>query len=436
MWLLLLLVTAYRVWVVANSGLNLYVDEAQYWYWAQDLDWGYYSKPPVIAVLIAMTTGACGDSEFCVRLGSLLLYPLSAALLFLVTRKLFNSQIALLAAVLFVTLPAVSLSATLISTDVALLFCWTLALYAFVFALDSDSLDDWLLLGVALGVGMLSKYTMGIFLVSALVYVLAARRWDLLRNWKAWLAVILMLAIFSPTLWWNWQHGFPTLQHTAAIAQGTPGLLHWDELLEFWGGQFGVFGVLLLPLLLWGGAKAQIAHKTLLLSFTLPFVLLISLQALLGRANANWAVPAYVAGTILTAAWLGGEGKRGLFGTALLFNIALGLLVYHPALLNHLLHTDVQKRLKGWDSLGQQYLRIQQQYPDALLLSEGRDVLSMLAYYARPAGLQGVSWNPHHQLRHHYDLVTRLDDKVGNDFLLVTPTAPDAELSAFFQSVR
>lgn len=80
-------VTAYRVWVVATSGLNLYVDEAQYWYWAQHLAWGYYSKPPVIAAIIAGTTSVCGDSEFCIRSGSLLFYPLSTVLLFLLDRK-------------------------------------------------------------------------------------------------------------------------------------------------------------------------------------------------------------------------------------------------------------------------------------------------------------------------------------------------------------
>ena len=31
------------------SPLNLYADEAQYWRWGDTLDWGYYSKPPMIA---------------------------------------------------------------------------------------------------------------------------------------------------------------------------------------------------------------------------------------------------------------------------------------------------------------------------------------------------------------------------------------------------
>jgi hypothetical protein len=61
LWLLLalLLVTAYRGWCLYTSNLDLYLDEAQYWTWAQQLQWGYYSKPPVIAALIALTTSAC-----------------------------------------------------------------------------------------------------------------------------------------------------------------------------------------------------------------------------------------------------------------------------------------------------------------------------------------------------------------------------------------
>jgi 4-amino-4-deoxy-L-arabinose transferase-like glycosyltransferase len=422
---------------VASNGLNLYVDEAQYWYWAQDLAWGYYSKPPMIAVIIAATTGMCGDGEFCVRAGSLLLYPLSTWLLFLVARKMFDPKIALLTAVLFITLPAVSLSSTLISTDVALFFFWTLALYAFVFALDSDAWDDWILLGVALGLGMLSKYTMGIFPLSALVYVVAARRFDLLRNPRAWLAVLVMALIFAPNLWWNWQNGFPTFQHTADIAAGsnnTQGLWHWDEFGEFLGGQLGVFGLLLFPLLLWVIWRGQVAHKTLLLSFALPFLLIIMAQALLGRANANWAAPTYVAATVLVAAWLYAKWKT--VTVVLVLNLALGLLVYHPAPLNNLLNTDLYKRLKGWDVIGAQYREIQQHYPEAILLADGRDVLSSLAYYARPEGLRGVSWNPQHLMRHHYDLVTRLDDKRGEDFLLVTPNTLPAGMERYFESVH
>ena len=432
---LLLGVTAYRAWVVATNGLTLYVDEAQYWYWAQQLAWGYYSKPPVIASLIAATTSVCGDSEFCIRSGSLLMYPLSTVVLFLLAKYLFDIKTALVAAVLFFTLPAVSLSSSLISTDVALFFCWTLALYAFARARDTDAWRDWAILGIALGIGMLSKYTMGIFCVSALWWIALEKRWDVLRNPRAWGAVGIAAVIFAPNLWWNWENGFPTFHHTADIAAASKsGALHWDELGEFFLGQFGVFGVVLFPVFVWVAWKVTNPHKRFLLCFALPFLVLISLQAFVGRANANWAAPTYVAATLLVAAWL--VEKRTLFWSALFINVVFGVLLYHPAPLNHWLHTDIQKRLKGWDSIGKQYTQLQKHYPRALLLSDDRAVLSELAYYARPAGMQGVSWNPRGLVRHHYDLVTTLGDKKGRDFLFVTDDKLSPKLTGYFAGVE
>ena len=59
--LLLLGITVWRAWVVVHVHAGLHVDEAQYWVWSQSLDWGYYSKPPVIAALIAASTALLGD---------------------------------------------------------------------------------------------------------------------------------------------------------------------------------------------------------------------------------------------------------------------------------------------------------------------------------------------------------------------------------------
>src|SRR5882724_7509584 len=46
-------VTAARVLFIATAPLELDFEEAQYWHWAQQLAWGYYSKPPLVAWLIA-----------------------------------------------------------------------------------------------------------------------------------------------------------------------------------------------------------------------------------------------------------------------------------------------------------------------------------------------------------------------------------------------
>jgi len=58
----------FRWFIVFNSPLGLHGDEAQYWSWSQNLDWGYFSKPPLIAWIIAISTSLFGQAEWAIRL--------------------------------------------------------------------------------------------------------------------------------------------------------------------------------------------------------------------------------------------------------------------------------------------------------------------------------------------------------------------------------
>ena len=59
---------ALRIALMLASGAGLHVDEAQYWDWSRHLAWGYWSKPPGIATLIAASTSLLGDGLLGVRL--------------------------------------------------------------------------------------------------------------------------------------------------------------------------------------------------------------------------------------------------------------------------------------------------------------------------------------------------------------------------------
>jgi hypothetical protein len=72
--------------VISHLGIDLYVDEAYYWGWSQNLDWGYFSKPPVIAALIAASTALLGNGLIAIKLPSLLLYPATAFALYALGR--------------------------------------------------------------------------------------------------------------------------------------------------------------------------------------------------------------------------------------------------------------------------------------------------------------------------------------------------------------
>src|SRR5438128_9664247 len=86
-------ITALRlVWLAVQSA-GLYPDEAQYWFWAQHLAFGYYSKPPLVAWVIALTTAMFGDSEFAVRLAAPLLHAITAGIVYAIGARLYDNRI-------------------------------------------------------------------------------------------------------------------------------------------------------------------------------------------------------------------------------------------------------------------------------------------------------------------------------------------------------
>ncbi len=441
--LLIGLLTAYRATVLAGSGLSLYVDEAYYWGWAQQLDWGYYSKPPLIAVLIALTTSLCGDGVFCVKLGALLVYPITTFLVFRLGEALFDARTGLWAAALFLLMPGVALSNLIISTDVLLLLFWTLGLWAFVRALETDAWRHWLLVGLAGGLGLLSKYTMALFAPSVLIVLLLVPEWRRhLLGPRLWTAALLAALIFLPNLLWNASHGWPTLRHTAEISNLEEGDLHWNELGEFLGGQFIVFGPLAFALwLVAAKVMSPSRQKTLLLTFTLTFLLVIAAQALFGRANANWAAPAFVAASVLVARW--GLTHPRLVLAALLVNIVLMLGAYHYDSAARLFGVELTgkidpfKRVRGWEQLGQQFAQRRAEAGRAPLMSEDREVLAQMAYQLRLPSGEVRSWNPSGLLRHQYDLLYSLDaDDIGSDVIYVTRRGTIDDVSMHFNEVR
>ena len=338
------------------SPVNLHGDEAQYWAWSRTFDWGYFSKPPMIAWVIGATTSIFGNAEWAVRLSSILLHPIIAYVLFRTARFMYDARTGFWAAALYFLMPAVWLSSGIVSTDVPLLLCWVLGLNAWAHLRETPTLRWAVLLGLAIGFGMLSKYAMLFFLPSlVLCTIFDSKTRKALLSVRGLVVIILTLSILAPNFWWNVQHDFATVTHTAANAnlKGIP--FHPIELLEFWGSQTGVFGPLLLVLLVMAviaAARGNLERKTLMLTlFVLSPLAVISLEALLSRANANWAVTAYMGGSILVARY----GlihwprfcKAGVWTNVVLGGI-LAFATLVPSFANMVGQANAFKRVRGW----------------------------------------------------------------------------------------
>ncbi len=316
LWVGVAALTAARVLGLVLSPVQLHGDEAQYWNWSHEFAWGYFSKPPLIAWAIAATTGLFGDGEAAVRLAAPFTHAFGAVCLGLLGRDMFGPRIGFWSGAVYIVMPGIWLSSAVISTDALLLPVWSFALLALRRFVDRGGWGWAAALGVGIGVGFLAKYATIYFVVGLAILVAldpAVRR--RIFSLPGALAAVIAVALLSPNLAWNAAHEFQTVSHTAANANWSGPNFRPMKLLEFWGAQFGVFGPLTLVMLLaavfgWPRLDPEARAKArFLIAFVLPAFVVVSAQAFINRANANWAACMYPASCVLVAFWAS-EGRR------------------------------------------------------------------------------------------------------------------------------
>ncbi|MCX8506200.1 MAG: glycosyltransferase family 39 protein, partial [Alphaproteobacteria bacterium] len=264
---------ALRMIILSNQAYPLYGDEAQYWAWGQDLDWGYFSKPPLIAWLIRLSTEILGNTEFGVRFFAPVLHFITQILIFVVARRQYGAATGLAASLIYGVMPGVAVSGMVMSTDAPLIMFWALSLYFLqnVFASQDRAKSDkraWpknriisvVGLGLALAFGMLSKYFMAVILlpIALTLVIMAVNKTNRQKIWRIagdiGIALVLAAMLFAPNIWWNYQHAWVSVHHTGANAGVINGFLHVDSAGEFLLSQLAVFGpvaFLLLILIFW-----------------------------------------------------------------------------------------------------------------------------------------------------------------------------------------
>lgn len=436
-----------RVTALTMNGTDLFFDEAQYWSWSLMPDLGYYSKPPMIAWLIHGATVVCGNGEFCVRLPSPIVHTLTAIVIFLIGRRLYGTMTGVLAGLAFATLPGVSFSAGIISTDVPLLFFWALALYAFILVRDGTSWWPALLLGLALGGGLNAKYAMVWFVLCLGVYLVATPRdrW-LLKDPRLWIAALVGAALIMPNVAWNSAHKFATLSHTADNANWQGSLLNPGKALEFFGAQFGVFGPILfagLLLIVWRAWREGVPPQDrLLLSFALPVLVIISVQAFISRAHANWAAVSYVAATVLVIATMVRDLNWAWLRRSMVLHVALLLALVAATIFagRFVLPSGIDPfaRTLGWKELA---VATRQQLdearsagqPFAAVLTDDRAVTAELLYYMRDESTPVRAWRDGPRPRDHYELTRPFEPTIKGPVLLVSLGRENRSLSARFE---
>jgi len=434
-------VTLARCFVLILSPLNLYPDEAQYWWWAQTPELGYFSKPPMIAWIIWLSTVLFGNAEWAIRISSPLFHGITALLVFGIARHAVNAWLSMLSALAYLTIPGVSWSSGLISTDVPLLFFWALALYAFLRACE-DTRWRWpLVCGAALGLGLESKYAMLYFLAGALIAALAAPRARRVVFGPRGFAILSVgILLLAPNLVWNATHGFPTIAHTEANADWAHSRYSVGAAAGFLLGQFGVFGPVLMAGFiggLWRLAReaARREPALILAAFSLPPLVLILVQAFIAGANANWAATAFVAATPLAVAelacWWRGRALWASFAVNAGVMAVLWIFLVRPDIAEASGAGNALKREEGWRSLGAAVVRAAEAVPYTAIAADNRSVVAELLYYARPENVPIRIWTRDLNIRDHFEMTLRLVPGAARVLLVIEPASASRVLATF-----
>lgn len=464
-----LLIAIARILCMAFNPLNLFFDEAQYWHWAQNLDFGYFSKPPMVAWAIAATTSVCGNGELCVKLGSSLAHFSTSIAVFFIGKLLYDNRVGLISAIVFATLPGVSFSSMIISTDPFLMTFWAWGMVALIAAIKTNNINNWALCGLCIGLGMLSKYAMIAFVLSTVIYLLWAGRKDVFKSKGFWLSIVIAFIVYLPNVYWNAANGFVSYIHTGANANlGGSSFFHPMKALEFLGSQMGVFGPVLFIMLLrysydykkiiqsniadeeWETYKnpspTPMLHRAkFLFSFALPLILIMTVEGFLSRANANWAAPSYIAASVLITAILLDKNKEKLIKYSIVLHLVLATLILNFDAIYSVANkttgfeltkkTDPMKRVRGWDEIGKQISKLWAENKDTTLLFDERKIITPMLYYISPNPFDAVKWNPNGKIHNHYDLTTTMDNKIEHNFLLIIRHKNIDEYRKHFENV-
>jgi 4-amino-4-deoxy-L-arabinose transferase-like glycosyltransferase len=407
---LLLLATAGRVLTLFHNPVGLYYDEAQYWMWSRSFEWGYFTKPPLIAWTIAATTALVGtDAEWAVRLGAPLAHAVAASAIFILGRGMFGAWAGFWAGLGWLMLPGIWLSSSVISTDALLLPLWAIALLAMWRLVVTRSWTWSIVLGLAVGLGAQAKYAMFyFFLCTAIAAWKIAPVRAALGQWRGGAATLIALIVIAPNVLWNVQNRFVTAQHTAANAGfDAADLFNVDELIQFITDQATVIGPIVFLALIWAlwrawrRSGALSLEEKFLIAYIVPAFAVVAGIAFVSRANANWAAVAYPAALLLvTGALFSSKRGRRALALATFVNAAMGAtflaaLFFFPALANQ---AKGVRMARAWDETAREIaLRTAVQpgeAPYSAVLVDDRTTYYELNYYWRQARRAGAPLPP------------------------------------------
>ena len=410
-----------RVFAIISTPLELSADEAQYWLWSKELNWGYFSKPPMIAWLIHVSNNIFGDYDYSIRIFAPLIHAINALVIFRLSQEINDNYLAhFLSSLIWLTLPIVGVGSFLMSTDTPLMLIWTTSLLVIVKAYNSDNLFLWNLAGLIAGLALYAKYAALYLPLGLIIFYIINFQNENIKLRGLFLFVINFIIVSLPNVIWNYFNNFHTINHLSSNAVIDAPSYSLFGSLTFLIAQVAILGPLLFIVFLLTAYNIKRLNKLsiFLLYFIFPVYILMFIQGFFSEANANWAASALPAITILCGYFL---SKRIKFAVLIIFSnffICIFILIvsFNGNLIFLDLESDPLRKLKVWNILSEDLKDTISMEKSDVVLVDRRGIAAELIYYLRNENIKIRVLESSKSPSDHYQLHYPLTDKENKIF--------------------
>jgi undecaprenyl-diphosphatase len=414
-WILIGLCTIGRI--LYSQLFLLTPDETNYWQWARHLAWGYHDQTPLIAWAIHLTTRLFGHTELGVRMPSIAAMAVASVYGVLIARRWFSPRIAWHSALLIQSVLVFNVGGLLATADGLKGAAWVATSYHSARGFENNQWRHWLLGGVWLGIGILSKYSMVIILASIFLYALfCPEHRKRLASIKPYAGCIVGLLFFTPVVIWNAANNWNAFRHVAYLGGANESFsLHFKFLGEYIASQAGILTPMVFALVCaswWRVMRRRPSEGPWIhwfLFFTsFPIVISFAFLSLHTRVYANWPCAGYITAAVLTTGlWLNGSDSRPgrkhrvrpLWRWTVVSSFLLTATVLTHAVWPVLpIPADIDRtayEIKGWDKLAQEVADAHKAMPTpsrTFIFGLRYQIASQMAFYM-PGQPQTVSIN-------------------------------------------
>lgn len=366
-----------------SASLDLSNDEVNYWAYALYPDLSHFDHPPMVGFIIQLFTfNLTFQSELFVRLASVIIGGINTYIIFNIGKKIKDELTGLYAALLYnASIYCFFIAGVFILPDTPLLLFWLLSFYFLLGSLPDKSISAKsrkyiILAGMAIGLGMLSKYTAVFLWAGALGYIIIYNR-NWLKAKEFYIAVLISAIIFIPVIIWNFQNNFISFTFQGDRISMTRSGLRLDFIGTEILGQFfynnPVNFIIIITALIAVFKKRVFLnpdYQKLLLLWSLPIIILFIAFSLTKRTLPHWSAPGYIGLILIASAYLREKSEKGipysiksaiaLLSAILIFGliqVKTGLFFSdtHNTAPDNLGENDISLDLFGWDQLSEKF---------------------------------------------------------------------------------